>query len=59
VAHHADHAAAVAQGVEGAHHVVEGVGVERSEPLVDEEGVEVGTPGLLRDHIGQSESEGE
>ena len=57
MADHADHAAAVAQRVEGVHHVVEGVGVEGAEALVDEQGVEVGAADLVGDHVGQAEGE--
>ena len=59
VADHADDPAAVAQRVEGVHHVVEGVGVQRAEALVDEQGVEVGAAGLLGDDVGQSERQRE
>src|SRR5688572_29807476 len=47
VTDHADHAATVAQGVEGVHHVIEGVGVEGAEALVDEERVERGPADLV------------
>ena len=63
MADHANHAAAVAQGVEGVHHVVEGVGIQGTEALVDEEGADVGAllvdPGFLGDHVGQAQGERE
>ena len=45
VGHDADHAAAGAQLVEGGGDDVERVGVERAEPLVEEERLEPGRPG--------------
>ena len=59
VADHADHPPSVTERVEGVHHVLEGLGVERTEPLVDEEGVEVGTARLLGDHVGEAEGQRE
>ena len=59
VADHADDATAVAQGVEGVHHVVEGVGVERAEALVDEQRVERGAADLVHDHVGQAQRQRE
>ena len=57
VADDADDPTAVAEAVEGVHHVVERVGVERAEALVDEEGVEVRATGLLGDDVGQPEGQ--
>src|SRR5215831_2749584 len=45
----ADHPAPVAQVVDDGHHLVEGVRVQRAEALVDEQGVEVDSPGLRLD----------
>jgi len=59
VADHADDSAAVTERIEGVHHVVEGVRVEGSEALVDEERVEVSTAGFLGDHVSESEREGQ
>ena len=41
------------------HHVVEGVGVQRAEALVDEERVDLGAAGLLGDHVGEAEGQGQ
>ena len=43
--------------VDAVHHVVEGVGVEHAEALVDEQRVDLGAAGLLGDHVGQAERE--
>src|SRR5436189_149771 len=49
--------AAAAQVVDARHHLVEGGGVQRAEPLVDEQGVQVYSPGLRLDHVGQAEGQ--
>ena len=59
VADHADRAAVLAQGVEDVEHVVEGLGVEGAEALVDEQGLQVGAAGLVGDDVGQAEREGQ
>ena len=57
VADDADRAATGAQPVEAVHHVVERVGVEGAEALVDEQRVDLGAAGLVGDHVGQAERE--
>ncbi len=59
VADHPDHAATLPEGVEGVHHVVQGLGVEGAEALVHEQRVEVGSTDLVGDDVGQAEREGQ
>ena len=59
MADHADRAAARAEPVEPVHHVIEGVGVQRAESLVDEERLDLGAAGLLRDDVGEAEGQGQ
>jgi len=59
VADDADHPAAVAQVVDDRQHLVEGGGVQRAESLVDEEGVQVDSPGLRLNHVRQAEGQRE
>ena len=59
VADHADGSSTLAQLVERAHRDVERLGIERAEPLVDEQRVERDTAGAARDDLGQSEGQGE
>ena len=53
-----DRPAALAQFVERAHRDLEGVAVERAEPLVDDEGVELDATGAGGDDFGEPEGEG-
>src|SRR3954465_14752554 len=58
VADNADRAAALAQGVEDVENVVEGLGIERPEALVDEQRLQVGAARLMGDDVGKPEREG-
>src|SRR5256885_13644030 len=55
----ADDATTVPQVVNGGHHLVEGVVVERTEPFIDEQRLEPGTARLSSGHIGEAERERE
>lgn len=59
VGHQPDESAVVLEGVEYPHHVVEGVGVQRSETFVYEQGIHGYTTGLCLDGIGQPECQSE
>ena len=50
---------ALAQAVEGGHRCLQGVAVQRAEPLVDEQRVQAHSAGPARDHFSQAQRERE
>src|SRR5690625_7855335 len=56
---HADGAAVVGELADLGDHPVQGLGVEASEALVDEQCLHLHSPGLTGDDVGQAEREGE
>lgn len=55
----ADNAAAVAQEIEHIEDLIESFWVERAEAFIDEESANLHTAGLLSDHVGQTEGQGQ
>jgi hypothetical protein len=59
VADDADHAPALAQPVEHRHHLLQRFLIQAAEPLVDEQRLDPGSPGLGGDHVGEAERQGQ